>query len=90
MAYRIEFSPAAERQFKKLSREIQLRLTPRMNGLMENPFPRGVKKLSEEENLYRLQVGDYRIIYQVQQKALIVLVVKLGHRKEVYQRISGS
>jgi len=90
MAYRIEFSPAAERQFKKLPREIQLRLKPRMDGLIMNPFPRGVKKLSGEENIYRLRVGDHRIIYQVQQKALLVLVVKLGHRKEVYRRISGS
>jgi mRNA interferase RelE/StbE len=90
MAYRIEFSPAAERQFKKLPREIQFRLKPRLDGLMNNPFPRGVKKLSAEENLYRLQVGDHRIIYQVQHNALLVLVVKLGHRREVYRRISGS
>ena len=90
MAYRIEFSPAAEHQFKKLPREIQLRFKPRLDGLMNNPFPRGVKKLSGEENIYRLRVGDHRIIYQVQQKALLVLVVKLGHRKEVYRRISGS
>jgi mRNA interferase RelE/StbE len=90
MAYRIEFSPAAERQFMKLPREIQVRLKPRLDGLMNNPFPRGVKKLSGEENLYRLQVGDHRIIYRVQQKALLVLVVKVGHRKEVYRRISGS
>jgi len=57
---------------------------------MNNPFPRGVKKLSGKEDLYRLQVGDHRIIYQVQHNALLVLVVKLGHRREVYRRISGS
>jgi mRNA interferase RelE/StbE len=57
---------------------------------MINPIPRGEKKLSGEENLYRLQMGDYRIIYQVQQKVLLVLVVKFGHRKEVYRRISRS
>jgi mRNA interferase RelE/StbE len=90
MAYRIEFSPAAERQFKKLPKEIQLRLKPRLDGLMNNPFPRGAKKLSGEENIYRLRVGDHRIIYQVQQETLLVLVVKLGHRKEIYRRISGS
>jgi len=85
MAYRIEFSPAAECPFKKLPREIQLRLKPRLDGLMNHPFPRGVKKLSGEENIYRLRVGDHRIIYQVQQKALLVLIAKLGHRKEVYR-----
>ena len=85
MRYRIEFSPTAERQFKKLSKEVQIRLKHRIDNLAENPFPRGVKKLSAEENIYRLRIGDYRIIYQVQGKALLILILKLGHRKNVYR-----
>ena len=85
MRYRIEFSPAAERQFKKIPREVQIRLKHRIDSLTENPFPRGVKKLSAEENLYRLRMGDYRIVYQVQGKALLILILKLGHRKNVYR-----
>jgi mRNA interferase RelE/StbE len=85
MKYRIEFSPTAERQFKKLLKEVQARLKHRIDILAENPFPRGVKKLSAEEDLYRLRIGDYRIIYQVQGKALLILILKLGHRKNVYR-----
>jgi mRNA interferase RelE/StbE len=85
MRYRIEFSPTAERQFKKLSKEVQIRLKHRIDILPENPFPRGVKKLSAEENIYRLRIGNYRIIYQVQGKALLILILKLGHRKNVYR-----
>jgi mRNA interferase RelE/StbE len=85
MKYRIEFSPTAERQFKKLPKEAQARLKHRIDILAENPFPRGVKKLSAEEDLYRLRIGDYRIIYQAQGKALLILILKLGHRKNVYR-----
>ena len=85
MRYRIEFSPAAERQFKKIPKEVQIRLKHRIDILAENPFPRGVKKLSAEENFYRLRIGDYRIIYQVKGKALLILILKLGHRKNVYR-----
>jgi len=85
MRYRIEFSPAAERQFKKIPKEVQIRLKHRIDILAENPFPRGVKKLSAEETLYRLRPGDYRIVYQCQGKALLILILKLGHRKNVYR-----
>lgn len=86
MNYKIEFSRKAERQFKALTSQIQKRLKPKIDALVRNPRPRGVKKLEGEDELYRIRVGDYRVIYQVQDKALIVLVVKLGDRKEIYQR----
>jgi len=85
MKYRIEFSPSAESQFKRLPKEVQARLKPRIDSLTENPFPRGVKKLSAEENLYRLRIGDYRIIYQVQGRVFLILILKIGHRKDVYR-----
>ena len=85
MRYRVEFSPKADRQFKGLTKEVQIRLKHRIDILAENPFPRGVKKPSAEENIYRFRIGDYRIIYQVKGKALLVLILKLGHRKDVYR-----
>jgi len=85
MKYRIEFSPSAESQFKRLPQEVQARLKPRIDSLTENSFPRGVKKLSAEENLYRLRIADYRIIYQVQGRVFLILILKIGHRKDVYR-----
>jgi mRNA interferase RelE/StbE len=83
--YRIELSKPAVRQFEKLSRAIQTRLKPRIDALAHDPRPQGVKKLAGEDELYRLRVGDYRIIYQIQDKVLLILVVRLGNRKEVYR-----
>jgi mRNA interferase RelE/StbE len=84
--YTIEFSSLAERQFKKLPVSFQKRLTPKINALAENPRPSGIKKLEGEDDLYRIRVGDYRIIYQIQDDKLIVLVVKIGDRKEIYKK----
>jgi mRNA interferase RelE/StbE len=86
VAYRIEFARKAARQFLDLPVAVQKRLKPKIDALAQNPRPRGVKKLEGEESLYRIRVGDYRIIYQVQDRALLVLVVKLGDRKEIYRR----
>jgi mRNA interferase RelE/StbE len=75
MAYRVEFSPRAERQFRDLPRQLQARLKPRFDALAEQPRPPGVEKLSDAEDLYRIRVGDYRVIYQIQDQALVILVV---------------
>jgi len=64
---------------------LQARLGRRIDSLAENPRPQGIKKLAGEEDLFRLRVGDYRIIYQIQEKRLVVLVVGVGHRADVYR-----
>jgi mRNA interferase RelE/StbE len=68
-----------------LPKDVQERLTPHIDALTRNPCPSGVKKLKGED-AYRLRVGDYRIIYQIQEKALLVLVIKIGHRRAVYRK----
>jgi len=85
LAYRIEFAPRADRQFRALEKSLQARLGRRIDSLAENPRPQGIKKLAGEEDLFRLRVGDYRIIYQIQEKRLVVLVVGVGHRADVYR-----
>lgn len=87
MAYRIEFTPRAEKQFKALEKSTQIRLARRINSLANNPRPQGVKKLESEEDFYRVRVGDYRVVYQIRDKALVVLIVRIGHRSEVYRGI---
>ena len=53
--------------------------------LADNPRPRGVEKLEGRENRYRIRVGDYRVIYEIHDEVLLVLVVRIGHRREVYR-----
>ncbi|MEL7315348.1 MAG: type II toxin-antitoxin system RelE/ParE family toxin [Cyanobacteria bacterium J06559_3] len=85
MTYRIEFAKNATKQFKALPANEQHRLKPKIDALAAEPRPAGVVKLSGEENLYRIRVGNYRIIYTIEDKQLLVLVLKLGHRREIYR-----
>lgn len=86
MAYRIEFSKQAEKQFEDLPQQIQQRLQPRIDTLALEPRPPGVKKLKRSENQYRIRVGDYRIVYEVQDVILLVILLRIGHRSEVYRK----
>ncbi len=82
--YRIELKPAARRSLSKLPREVQKRLARKIEGLAREPRPYGAEKLQGLPELYRLRVGHYRILYQIQDNLLLVLVVQLGHRREIY------
>lgn len=85
MAYAVEFAPAAEREFRKLAREIQLRLRPRIDALADDPRPAGARKLKGRDDLWRVRAGDYRIVYEIRSEILVVLVVHVAHRREVYR-----
>jgi len=85
MAYSILLAPPAERQLKALAEQVQRRIVRRLKSLRQNPRPQGVKKLAGEDDLYRVREGDYRIIYTIRDKKLIVLVLKIGDRKEIYR-----
>ncbi len=85
MAYSIVFATAAKRQFDKLPQAIQRRITDSVSQLENDPRPTGVVKLSGKDGLYRLRVGDYRAIYRIEDDRLIILIVKIGHRREIYR-----
>lgn len=87
MRYRVEIAPAAQRQLRKLKKLAQKRFLNSIEALAEDPRPAGPRKLSGTEELYRIREGDFRIIYEIRDEVLLVLVVKVGHRKDVYKRI---
>jgi mRNA interferase RelE/StbE len=89
LAYRIEFAPRAQRDFKALDGSVRRRIARRIDSLADNPYPPGIKKIEGEEELYRLRVGDYRILYQVRGQVLLVLIVGIGHRRDIYRRIGS-
>ena len=84
MTYQIEFAPHACRQFKKLERDTQLMHLGKIEDSCSNPRPAGVKKLASVQNLYRIRVGDCRVVSEIPDRALIMVVVKVGHRRDVY------
>ena len=86
MAYSIEFTPAAQRQFKKLDKNTRRRIGHRIDALAENPRPDGVVKLTDvSPPLYRIREGDNRIVYAIEDGRLLVLVVRIAHRSDVYR-----
>lgn len=84
-SYEIEISRTAEKQLRKLPPADQRRVASVMLALADDPFPRGSRKLSGYEDVFRVRVGRYRILYSVSGRALIIIVLKIGHRKDVYR-----
>ena len=84
MHYQIQISSSAEKELEKLSSTIHARIIKKLLSLEENPRPKGVKKLSGREE-YRLRVGNYRILYLIDDNNNIVVVDAVGHRREVYR-----
>ncbi len=86
MAYLIDFKPLALRQISKLNIDIQNRISSKIDALVDNPRPRGIIKLQGFENRYRIRVGDYRVIYEIHDNVLLVLVVEVVHRSGAYRK----
>jgi mRNA interferase RelE/StbE len=85
LLYRIQWLPAARRQLRKLPKPASERVFFLVDALAENPRPEGCRKLAGHDARFRIRVGDYRAIYEVRDNMLVVLVVTVGHRREVYR-----
>ena len=86
MTYRVEVTPAALRQLRKLDPPARRRVQAAIELLADQPRPSGAKKLGGGEGEWRVRTGDYRIVYEVHDNVLLVLVVADGHRREIYER----
>lgn len=84
-SYTVLITRKAQKEFKKLDPDAQARIKPAFGELAENPRPPGCKKLAGEESLYRIRKGNYRVIYQVNDDEVTVLVVRVRHRREAYR-----
>ena len=83
--YQIEWKSSEVREVGRLDRQIIARILGEVESLASNPFPPGVRKLRGSERTYRVRVGDYRVIYEVFQSRLLIQVVRVRHRKDVYR-----
>lgn len=85
MTYEIELRPAAVRALKRIDRQDRGRIQGAIALLAANPRPPGAKALRGQDGL-RIRVGPYRILYTIQDSRLLVVIVTLGHRRDVYDR----
>ena len=83
--YRIEFALSAYRAFARLDPHIRRRLAPHIDALGTDPRPAGARRLVSDDELFRIRVGAYRVVYRVKADVLVVLAMKLGHRRDVYR-----
>jgi mRNA interferase RelE/StbE len=87
-SYTIEILPTARKELLSHPGTIQKRIGQKIDSLKNNARPTGVKALkSKRGDFYRLRVGDYRILYEIRDKLLLIIVIKIGHRREVYRKI---
>ena len=85
-SYRIEWKRSAAKELKKLPPEIIKRILAAVESLAGNPLPDGVKKLTGSHHTYRIREGMYRIIYNILSDVVVIEIIKVGHRKDVYRR----
>lgn len=86
VAYAVEVTSAAARQIVKLPQSERPKIWQKINALADNPRPPGVEKLSGAKDAYRIRVGNYRIVYTVDDSVTVVTVTRVAHRREVYRR----
>ncbi len=83
--YQIKWTNSAKKELRKLDKKVIPRLIDAVDELVTNPYPQGVKKIVNSDNNYRIRVGDYRIIYQVISNTLIIYIMKVGTRQNIYK-----
>lgn len=83
--YKICIKPSAAKELKKIPKKVLQKVVEKIKGLAFDPRPPGCEKLSSEER-FRIRQGDYRIVYTIEDEKLIVIVVKIGHRRDINKK----
>ena len=83
--YRTEFLRSAAKEFRNLEDEVKRRVVVAVDELVENFRPKGVRKLRGHRSLYRIRVGSYRVVYEIDDSARLIRVTRIRHRDDVYR-----
>ena len=86
MTYEVALAPAAARQLRKFDPQVRRRVQAAIELLATEPRPPAATRLVGGAGEWRVRTGDYRIVYEIQEERLLVLVLSAGHRREIYQR----
>jgi mRNA interferase RelE/StbE len=84
-SFSIEVSATAEKQIRKLASGDRIRVLRAIMQLSNEPRPRGCRKLQGYNDVYRMRVGTFRVIYSIEARRLLIIILKVGHRKDVYR-----
>jgi mRNA interferase RelE/StbE len=86
-SFKVQFKPAVQKDFRKIPQKVLSRILESIEGLTQTPFPVHAIKLANSDRLYRIRVGDYRVIYEIETETGVIVVHYVRHRREVYRSI---
>ena len=88
MSYRIEIKRSAAKALKKIPKASRKRIVDKIDSLAESPPNPDTTKMKGNNPFHKVRAGDYRIVYEIQKDVLVILIVKIGHRKDIYRNLS--
>ena len=88
MKYAIKFRPSVEKSLRDLPQKQLLRIKRKIELLAENLPNRATTKMKGNNNFHKVRIGDYRIIYEIHDDVLLILIIKIGHRKDIYKKLT--
>jgi len=88
LSYKIEVKKSAAKDLKKIPKADRKRIVDKIDSLAENPPLKETTKMKGNNPFHKIRVGDYRIVYEIQEDVLLILIIKIGHRKDIYRNLS--
>lgn len=88
LSYKIEVKKSAAKALKKIPKSDRRRIIEKIDSLAENPPDPNITKMQGHNPFHKVRIGDYRIVYEINEGALVILIVKVGHRKDIYRNLS--
>ena len=86
--YNLKWKRSASKELRKLPKPWLIKIISVTEALRETPFPKGYKKIMGTEHTYRIRVGDYRVVYSIESDELVIDVIRVGHRQNIYKNLS--
>ncbi len=87
MVYRLEYKSSVKKELRELSRVDRIAIVHKIELLRSQPRPEGSAKLKGSRDLFRIRHGDYRVIYHIKKEVLIIIIIRIGHRREAYKNL---
>jgi len=87
MTFALEYKSSVKKELRKLSRIDRILIVQKIELLKREPRPEGSAKLKGSRDLFRIRHGDYRVIYRVKKDILIIIIIRIGHRSEIYKNL---
>ena len=87
MSFRLEYKNSVKKELRKLTKTDRVAIIHKIELLKEKPRPEGSAKLKGSNDLFRVRHGDYRIIYQIKKSVLVIMIIRIGHRREIYKNL---